>query len=96
MNENVRVTTDHNEIRRWIENHNGIPASVMDKMTPGENAGILRISFKGERSKEDLIAVSWEEFFTRFDQANLAFLYEKDIPARNRGNFYKFLSRDGE
>ncbi len=96
MYDNFRVTTDHAEIRRWVEEHDGVPASVAEKMTPNENAGILRIIFKGERNPEEFTVMNWDEFFTRFDQANLAFKYEKSIPGGKRSNFYKFLSCDGE
>ncbi len=96
MYDNVRVTTDHNEIRTWIEEHGGVPASVVDRETPSENAGILRIIFKGEPNPENLTIMSWDEFFTRFDQANLAFQYEKKVSRGKSSNFYKFLSCDGE
>ncbi|NLL12416.1 MAG: hypothetical protein GX267_03330 [Fibrobacter sp.] len=96
MYDNFRVTTDHAEIRRWVEEHDGVPASVAEKITPNENVGILRIIFKGERNPENLTVMSWDEFFTRFDQANLAFQYEKSIPGGKKSNYYKFLSCDGE
>jgi hypothetical protein len=96
MYDNLRVTTDHDEIRRWIEDHDGAPASVTEKVTPNENVGILRIIFKGQKNLENLTVIGWDEFFTKFDQANLAFQYEKSIPGGKKSTFYKFLSCNGE
>lgn len=41
-----RTTTDHHEIRRWVEEHGGRPASVRDTETANA-VGMLRIDFPG-------------------------------------------------
>lgn len=38
-----QTTTDHDEIRRWVEEHDGKPASVKDTERDDE-AGVLRIA----------------------------------------------------
>lgn len=39
------TTTEHDEIRRWVEEHDGTPASVRD--TGNGEPGVLRIGFPG-------------------------------------------------
>jgi hypothetical protein len=57
-----KVTTDHNEIRHWVEDRGGHPASVTE--TAGESeVGILRIDFEGFGDEESLVRISWEKFF---------------------------------
>ncbi len=60
-------TTDHEEIRRWVEQNDGRPAVV-------EGTGVLRIDFG--QPEQNLNALDWEQFFEIFDRSNLAFLYD--------------------
>jgi hypothetical protein len=77
----VRVTTDHQEIRKWVEARRGFPARV--KGTGNKNdPGLLRIDYPGFSGEETLERISWEEFFKKFDEANLAFIYEDDLKSR--------------
>jgi hypothetical protein len=77
----VRVTTDHQEIRKWVEARSGFPARV--KGTGNKNdPGLLRIDYPGFSGEETLERISWEEFFKKFDEANLAFIYEDDPKSR--------------
>ena len=62
------TTTNHDEIRRWVEKRDGRPADVR---TSGKG-GILRIDF-GE-PEDSLEPVEWDEFFRIFDVNKLAFL----------------------
>ena len=79
-------TTDHAEIRRWIEARGGHPAVVTG--VPGE-AGILRVDLPGYEEQEFLQPISWDDFFRRFEAHRLAFLYEDE------GRFFQFVERDG-
>ena len=67
----AKTTTDYGEIRRWAEERGGKPATVRGT-GDGEEAGVLRIAFT---DNEDLEAIDWDEFFDKFEEANLAFLY---------------------
>lgn len=96
MNEHARVTTNHNEIRKWIIDHGGVPACTEGREPPRENVGVLRVLFEGQQVSEKLVRMEWDEFFTKFDQAHLAFFYEEDIPDGKKNNYYKFISRNGE
>jgi hypothetical protein len=82
-----KTTTDHDEIRRWVDARGGRPAAVAATGS-GDDPGILRIDF-GDRD-EGLEEISWEEFFDAFDANDLAFLYQDEDESR----FNKFVSRE--
>ena len=85
-----KTTTNHDEIRRWVEERGGRPASVRDTGSGGDDPGILRIDF-GDQD-EGLEDISWNQFFEAFEDNNLAFLYQE----RTNGElsrFNKFVSR---
>lgn len=81
------TTTDHNEIRKWAEARDGHPARVKGR---GEG-GILRIDF-GE-AEENLEEISWDEFFTIFDDNDLAFLHQDKTADGKKSRFNKFVER---
>jgi hypothetical protein len=71
-----KTTTDHAEIRRWVEERGGRPALAPEHQD--EPLG-LRIEFPEDRGNEDeLLLISWEEFFQKFDEDNLVFLYRDE------------------
>ena len=71
-----QVTTDHDEIRRWAEDRGGRPAHVKRTGKP-DDPGILRIDFPGYTGEGSLEEVSWDEWFDKFDERGLAFLYQE-------------------
>jgi hypothetical protein len=81
-----KTTTDHEQIRRWVEDRGGRPASVTATGS-GDDPGILRIDF-GDRD-EGLEEIPWGEFFRAFDENDLAFVYDDEGDSR----FNKFVSR---
>ena len=89
------TTTDHNIIRRWIEERSGKPATVKGTGTDND-PGILRIAFPGFSQKESLKEISWDEFFRKFDQSGLAFLYQEKTAGGEKSNFNKFVKREGK
>jgi hypothetical protein len=88
MSGKSKVTTDHNEIRRWIEERDGQPATVISTEKNG-HPGILRVDYPGYAGEETLETIGWEAFFEAFDKNNLAFLYQDDKDSR----FSKFIDR---
>ncbi len=87
------ITTDPKEIIKWVETRDGKPAHV--KHTGGPNdAGLLRIDFPGYSGGESLEEISWDEFFQKFDERNLAFLYQDKISSGEESHFSKLISRD--
>jgi hypothetical protein len=91
----AKVTTNHDEIRRWAEARGGKPSTV--KRTGGKSeAGILRINFPGYTGEDALTEITWEEFFKKFDDQGLAFLYQDKTKDGKESRFSKFVSRQNE
>ena len=88
-----KVTTNHDEIRRWTEKRGGWPASVKGTGKRG-NPGILRIDYPGFAGKETLERISWEEFFDAFEKNNLAFLYQEEVSTGEESRFSKLIDRN--
>jgi hypothetical protein len=87
-----KTTTDHDEIRRWAEERGGKPASVKGTESGDEDAGILRIDFPG--GEEDrLDDISWDDWFRKFDEEKLAFLYQEQVKSGDESRFFKLVSR---
>jgi hypothetical protein len=86
-----KVTTDHNKIREWAESRGGKPAEVKgtgDK----EHPGLLRFSFQDK--EDNLEQVSWEGFFKKFDENNLAMLYQEETKEGKESRFFKFVDKN--
>jgi hypothetical protein len=92
MASETHTTTDHDEIRTWVEEHDGKPASVKGTES-GDEAGVLRIDFPGGAGEESLEQVSWEEWFDKFDDNDLAFLYQEQKASGEDSTFFKLVSR---
>lgn len=75
----TRTTTDHEEIRRWAEERGGRPAAVVDSRDSSNVAGGLRIDFPDYDSGETLQEITWAEFFDRFEEANLTFIFQEEM-----------------
>lgn len=88
----AKSTTDQDTIRRWVEERGGRPATV--KSTgDGDEAGVLRIDYPGRGDDESLEQLSWEDFFAKFEEANLAFLYQEETADGDVSRFSKLVSR---
>jgi hypothetical protein len=62
-----QTTTDHETIRRWVEERGGKPARVRGT-GDGDDPGILRIDFPGGAGKDQLEHISWDEWFQKFEE----------------------------
>lgn len=78
-----KTTTNHDEIRKWAEERGGRPAVVAG------TGGMLRLDFNEQDAK--LEPISWEDFFQKFDESKLEFLYGPDKDSR----FFKFIQQPG-
>jgi len=87
------TTTNHDEIRRWIESRNGHPASVAATMSK-EDAGILRVDF--DKPEASLKEIDWDQFFETFEEKELAFLYQDKTADGKTSRFFKFVRRGDE
>ena len=88
-----KTTTNHDEIRRWAEERGGKPATVKSTQSNDE-AGVLRIDFPGYSGAGSLQEISWEEFFKKFDEKQLAFLYQDKTSSGEESRFFKLVSRE--
>jgi hypothetical protein len=89
----TKVTTDHETIRRWAEERDGVPATVRGTESDGE-PGVLRIDFPGGAGEDRLEHISWDEWFQKFDEKNLAFVYQERKADGEPSTFFKLVSRD--
>jgi hypothetical protein len=88
-----RTTQDHDEIRRWAEERGGKPSHVR-RTGSGEDIGILRLDFPGYTGEDTLEPISWEEWFEKFDDRNLALIYQEETAGGARSNFNKIISAE--
>lgn len=91
-----KITTDHNTIRKWVEARGGYPAIVKGTEAESESSGLLRIDYPGYSGQESLERISWEEFFLKFEESNLAFLYQDKTKDGKESRFSKFIDRNSE
>ena len=91
---NAKVTTDHAKIRKWVEARQGVPVRVQSTGT-GDDVGLLRIDFpeRDEKDDEQLEEITWDDFFEKFDEKRLAFLYQDKTAAGKKSRFNKFVER---
>ena len=87
-----KVTIDHDEIKAWVEQRGGQPARVKGTKTKS-SAGVLRIDYPGFSGEDTLETITWEEFFTAFDDNNLAFLYQEETKDGSESRFSKLVDR---
>lgn len=91
----TKRTTDHNTIKEWVEERGGYPATVADTGDE-ENPGVLRIDFPGYGDDSDLMHISWDAFFEKFEENELAMLYQTEMRSGSESRFVKFVSRDDD
>ena len=87
------VTTNHEQIKQWVEERGGNPARVKgteNKTSPG----LLRIDYPGFSGEERLEEITWEEFFEGFEKNKLAFLYQDKTADGKLSRFSKLIDRD--
>lgn len=90
----AKTTTDHKEIRKWVEARKGKPSVV--KATHDDEGGILRIDFPGYSGEGSLEEIGWDEFFETFEDRKLAFLHQDKTADGKESRFFKFVAREGK
>ncbi len=87
----TKTTIDHDEIRRWVEEHHGRPTTADP---PAEGfPGVLQIAFPERGNEAAIDELSWMEFFGKFEDQELAFIYELEPPGQATSHFAKFVPR---
>jgi hypothetical protein len=90
----AKITTDHDEIRTWVEERGGVPAHVRHTSDRESGLGVLRIDFPGVDAEESLELLDWDDWFRAFDEHRLAFLHEEEGELGDESRFNKIVSRD--
>jgi hypothetical protein len=85
------TTTDHDTIRKWAEERGGRPATVKGTESGDDDAGILRIDFQDPDDR--LEEISWDDWFEKFEEAKLAFLYQDEKKDGETSTFFKLVKR---
>ena len=85
----AKITTDHDEIREWAEARGGRPAVV-------RGTEILRLEFPNapNADDDDLEEITWDRFFEKFDEADLALLHQEKTADGKKSNFNKLIGRE--
>lgn len=86
------ATTDHEKIRQWAEERNAKPSRVKGTGSD-DDVGMIRLNFPGY-TEEGLEDISWEDFFGKFEDSNLALVYQERTSEGEQSNFSKFVSRE--
>lgn len=81
MGSDVKYTTSHDVIKRWVEARGGWPAKFR------------RIYFSRYVTRGVLPRVRWEEFFQTFEEQRLAFLYQEHTATGTLSHFFRIVSR---
>ncbi|HLH09536.1 MAG TPA: hypothetical protein VKW78_20020 [Terriglobales bacterium] len=89
-----RVSTDHDEIRKWAEDRGAEPACVRGTGEEGD-IGMLRLEFPGAPGARDqsLQPISWDDWFQKFDERGLALLFQEETARGQQSNFNKIIAR---
>lgn len=85
------MTRNHDAIRSWVEDRGGSPATV-GATRSDDDAGIIRIDFPGYSGEGSLEKISWEDWFEKFDESDLVFLYQETLADGGKSNFNKLIS----
>jgi hypothetical protein len=88
----AKTTTDHEQIKEWVEELGGRPARVKGTAEKG-SSGVLAIDYPGYSGTQTLETISWGEFFRGFEENKLAFLYQDEIESAGVICFSKLVNR---
>lgn len=86
-------TTDHEVIKKWIEERDGRPSVVAATHGEEGSGGLLRIDFAEKDEAFD--EIDWDEFFKTFEESKLAFLHQDKTADGKVSRFNKFVAREG-
>lgn len=85
--------TDLEDIRRWAEERDAWPACVR-KTGDQEDVGIIRLAFSRYSRTGSLEEISWDEWFEKFEDNNLALIVQNKTARGRKSNFNKIVGRD--
>jgi hypothetical protein len=89
-----KVTFDHDEIRRWAEGRGGKPSAVKGTARGKKDVGMIRIDFPGYSGERSLQPITWDEWFEKFDDSNLALILQDKTARGQKSHFNKLVARE--
>ncbi len=92
-NRRSHVLVDHGDIQRWAEARGARPVSVRGTGS-ARDIGIIRLDLPGYVGEEKLRPVSWDQWFDKFEETNLALVVEETTTRGQQSNFNKLISRE--
>ena len=92
MTSETTTTTDHDEIRSWVEEHDGTPVRVRGTES-NEGGGVLRIDFPGGTDDDRLEEIEWDAWFEVFEESDLAAVYQEQKADGEDSTFFKLVAR---
>ena len=72
----------------------GPTTNTVTSTSSSDEAGVLRIDYPGYSGQDTLERISWDEFFDKFEEAQLAFLYQEETKDGGPSRFSKLVSRN--
>ena len=87
-----KTLTDHETIQEWAEERGATPACVRKTGGKGD-VGMIRLDFPGYSGEESLQPISWDDWFEKFDENNLALLVQETTAGGQESNFNKLIKR---
>lgn len=81
------TTRDHDVIREWAEARGGVPAGAGGG---NDDPGVLRIDFPDRGDDDSLDDVEWNQFFAKFDEQDLDFVYQEQTSDGSTSRFNRF------
>ena len=89
----AKMMVDHEEIRRWAEERNATPSAVEATATE-DDPGIIRLDFPDYSGEGSLYEISWDEWFAKFDENDLALMVQEKTADGQLSNFNKIVKRE--
>ena len=82
------ITSDKREIKRWVEERNGVPG--IERGTGEDTYSVLGIKFSWNMHSP-FREITWEEFFDKLEKYNLMFGFQEKAHYGKKSRYYKIL-----
>jgi len=95
MSQSSQTTTDHETIRKWAESRGGKPAAIDGTERSSDDKGLIRLMFPDNQNADDdkLHEISWDDWFEKFEESQLALLYQDETSGGDTSSFNKLVKR---
>ncbi len=70
---------ERSEIQSWVEEHGGAPGIIKGTDESDEEGGEMLYIIFGNAGR-DMEVIDWDEFFDRFENENLALVFDDELP----------------